>query len=90
MLILPQDVNGLGHPAKEFGLYPEGIGEALKNFRQEDAMKRFAVLEVHSGSCVENGWKGVCTPRQKEQAERLLINPSKRLWGSRGQLWQWR
>ena len=88
MLILPQDVKGLGHPAKEFGLYPEGIGEALKNFRQGDAMNRFAFLEVHSGSCVKNEWESVCTPRQKEQAERLLINPSKRLWVSGGRLWQ--
>lgn len=58
MFILPQDVKGLGHPAREFGLYPEGIREALKNFRQEDGINRFSFLEVHFDNCVENGWEG--------------------------------
>ena len=43
---------GLEHPAKEFGLYPEGIGEAVKNFKWQFATSRAAPVDVHPGSCM--------------------------------------
>lgn len=49
---------GLEHPAKEFGLYPEGIGEAVKNFKWQFATSRAAPVDVHPGSCMENEREG--------------------------------
>lgn len=86
---MPWDVKDLGHPAKEFGLYPEGIGEVPKNFRQGDGMSRFALLEVHSGGHVENRCGG-STDKAERAGKKQLYKSQHEMMRSGRQSWQWR
>lgn len=57
---------GLEHPAKEFGLYPESIREAVTSFKWQFATSRALPVDIHPGSCMENEREG--TTHEAEMA----------------------
>lgn len=78
---------GLEHPAKEFGLYPESIREAVKSFKWQFATSRAVPVDIHPGSCMENEWEGTAheaeTARMGGEAGAPL-NPHKRCQSGSG------
>lgn len=50
-----QIVKHCGSMLKDFGLYPEGKGKLLKDFKWGDDMTRITVWKDHSGCSVEDG-----------------------------------
>lgn len=74
MLIIASGVKGLGHPAKDFGLYPEGTGEAPNICQQEQMCAFRSSFWQPCGA-----WMGEAPrPRPGEQVRRLCLSPSKR------------